>query len=121
MIPPIFQLAFASAEVKAAFGSNPLRVYPFGSAPQGVAKPYAVWRLYAGSPENYLGNLPDMDRYVLQVDVYDSTPPAVISAARKLRDALEPHAHILAYRAGDTDPETGDARYSFDIEFFTSR
>lgn len=123
MFPPIFSIAAANAAVKAALGDDPVRLFAFDEAPQETEKPYAVWQVYAGSPENYLGDTPDMDRTVLQVDVYGekSNPGSVLTAARALRDALEPHAHITAWRGTTTDKDTGNKRLSFDVEFFTAR
>jgi len=65
MFPPVFSTAVAASAVTALLGTNPTRLYLFGEAPQGVAKPYAVWQTVAGSPENYLGTLPDIDHWVV--------------------------------------------------------
>lgn len=121
MYPPIFAICFASNEVKQQLGSSPLRLYPFGEAPQGVAKPYAVWQGFSGFPLNVLKGAPKEDNFGCQVDVYAQTVTQVRNAAKALRDALEPHAYITAWRGESTDTETGDKRYSFDIEFITPR
>ena len=63
MYPPVFATAVASPAVTALLGTNPTRLYLFGEAPQNVIKPYAVWQTVAGSPENYLGTLPDIDHW----------------------------------------------------------
>lgn len=121
MYPPIFALAFASAAVKALLGTNPLRFYQFGDAPQGVTKPYAVWQTITGSPENYLGNAPDVDRYTVQVDVYASSADSARACAEALRDAVEPAAHIVGWRGERRDPTTKNFNYSFDVEFHVKR
>ena len=78
MYAPIFAVCSASAQVKALIGSNPVRLYLFGEAPQGVTYPYAVWQSVGGTPENFLAGRPDADSYTTQVDVY-----AVAHAGRR--------------------------------------
>ena len=121
MYPPIFSLVSADVTVKSLLGSNPVRVFPFGSAPDRVSLPYAVWQLVSGEPENYIGNTPDMDSFIVQVDVYADTPSQAREAAEALRDAIEPHAHIIAWRGESRDRDTKNFRYSFDVEFLTAR
>ena len=61
MNPPVFSLASASTPVKAIFGTSPIRIYPFGEAPQQVNVTYAVWQSIGIVPENYLSDNPDVD------------------------------------------------------------
>lgn len=121
MNPPFFTTVNVTA-VRAVFleGSE-LRVYPFGDSPQNGNKPYAVWQTISGSPENYLGGLPDMDNWVVQVDVYAEEVSDANDGAEVLRDALEPVAYITAWRGTSREPETRLYRYSFDVEFQTPR
>lgn len=121
MYPPIFQLITASTDAKKALGTSPTRLYPFGTAPENVTLPYAVWQTISGYPENYLGKTPDVDRWMIQVDVYAATATSARSTSKVLRDAIEPHAHITAWRGESRDPETGHYRYSFDVDFLTPR
>lgn len=121
MFPPIFQTCAADPAVQAVLGPDPVRLYPFGEAPAEVTQPYAVWQVIGGSPENYLGNRPDMDSYFLQVDVYATTDTSVYAAATALRDAIEPKAYITGWRGESRDPTTGSYRYSFDVDWLTSR
>jgi len=121
MFPPIFGVCAASNAVKALIGSSPVRLWPFAAAPQAPALPYVVWQLVGGSPENYLDRVPDADRYTLQVDVYATTVSAARNVAEALRDAIEPHAVITAWRGESRDPETKNYRYSFDIEWIVER
>lgn len=65
MYPPIFTLLSAAAGVTSIIGSSPCRAYPFGNAPDGVTKPYITWQNIGGSPENYLKDAPNIDRYSL--------------------------------------------------------
>lgn len=121
MYPPIFNLASKDAAVKAALGTSPTRLYLFGLAPENVAYPYAVWQVVGGSPENYLTNTPDIDNFVIQVDVYGVTAASVRAGALALRNALERHAHVTSWRGESRDAETRAYRSSFDMSFWTNR
>jgi len=121
MLPPIFSVCAAESPVKALLGTSPVRFWPFGEVPQGASMPYAVWQLIGGSPENYLGQVPNADRFSLQVDVYASTASAALNTATALRDAVEPHAYITAWRSGDKDPVTKASRISFDVDWIIQR
>jgi hypothetical protein len=123
-VTPIYQLAAASAAVRALLGTEP-RFTPFGAAPQkddplyGV--PYAVYQTIYGTPENYLGQRPDVDNWGVQVDVYAKTVPQANAAAIALREAFEGVAHVVAYNGDAKDPPTGLFRFSFTVEFWTPR
>ncbi len=121
MYPPIFQVCAADPAIRLLLGEDPTRLWPFGEAPQDVARPYAVWQQVTGSPENYLGSRPDIDSFTVQVDVYAVTADAARAIAMALRDAIEPHAHIMGWRGEGQDPETNNYRYSFDVDWFVQR
>ncbi|AHG63190.1 tail completion protein gp17 [Advenella mimigardefordensis] len=119
--PPVFVTAFASAEVKSRLGSSPCRVYMFGMAPQNVAKPYAVWQVVGGSPENRMDRVPDTDNFQIQIDVYGDSANDTRLSAESLRDAFEPVSHVVAWRGEDRDAETQLYRSSFDVSWFVKR
>lgn len=121
MIPPIFATAAASSAVTTLLGTAPVRFFLFGEATQATAKPYAVWQRVAGTPENYLGTLPDIDNYYTQVDVYATTAASARAVADALRDAFEPVAHIVSWGAESKDQTTGTYRSSFDVSWWTPR
>ncbi len=121
MFPPIFVIAAAAQPVKDAFGENPVRFFPFGEAPPGVGLPYAVWQTVYGGPDNVLSGTPDIDSFGVQVDVYGDTADSVRTAAKALRDALEPHAYITRWGGEGRDPETKNRRFSFDVELIEER
>lgn len=121
MTPNLFEIVSADDAVKAILGTNPVRVFPFGSAPDKVRLPYAVWQTIGGEPENYIGDLPDLDAFVLQLDVYGSSATQARAAAEKLRDAVEPHAHVISWRGESKESETNNFRYSFDVRFLKQR
>lgn len=125
MYPPLFVTLNASSAVKAIFGTSPLRVWPFGQALQkgatGYGKPYATFQTISGSPENYLNQVPDIDSFTEQVDVYADTPTAARAGAQAIRDAIEPVAYIVGWRGEYFEKETDLYRYSFDIDWLTPR
>jgi hypothetical protein len=121
MYPPIFQTCSADSVVNAVLGSNPVRLYPFGEAPQSVTKPYAVWQTISGGPENYIGDLPDIDSYSIQVDAYAPTAALARSVAKAIRDAVEPVAHVTLWGGESRDTETKNYRVNFTIDWWVPR
>lgn len=121
MFAPIFPVVAASSAVTAVLGTAPVRFWPFGEAPEGSVLPYSVWQTVNGTPENYLGNAPDLDSYTLQVDVYAATGSSARAAAKALRDAIEPHAHIVRWGGESREKETNLYRFSFDVDWLTPR
>jgi len=121
MNPPIFQVCAADTNVTALLGTAPTRLFPFGEAPQGVTLPYAVWQTITGLPDNYLGQAPDIDQFTIQVDVYADRGSSAREVAQALRNAIEPHAHIVGWNGESTDPDTGHKRYGFDVDWFVHR
>lgn len=121
MYPPAFALAFASSAVKAIFGTTPCRIYPFGEAPAGVAKPYAVWQSITISPENYLGTAPNIDAMSVQIDVYADTAASARSGAQSLRDVYQVAHYVTAMREFPKEAETNLYRYQLEVDFWTSR
>lgn len=123
MFPPVYTLAAASAPVTALLGALPAqtRLYPFGEAPQDVATPYAVWQIVAGAPENFLGTIPDADRYRVQIDVYGRSAAEVRSVAQALRDTYQTKAHVVRWAGETVDQQTARYRFSFDVDFINLR
>lgn len=127
MYPPIFPVVAASSAVKALIGNNPVRFYQFGmNDTQPAVYPYAVWQRVGGSPENYVDQIPDIDSFNVQVDVYVS--PSEIKGGEKcrqiaaaLRDAIEPAAHITAWLGESRDPDTKAFRFTFLTDWWTNR
>ena len=125
MYPPIFA-AVDVAPVRALLktGNGPLRFYLFGEAPQGVAYPYAVWRIITGTPENYLGDRTDADSTITQVDVYASPsqgPTVARGVAEAIRSAVESVAHVTSLRGESRDPETQSWTSGFDVTWIVDR
>jgi hypothetical protein len=121
MYPPVFVIAAADPAVTALLGQTPTRLYPFDEAPQGVQKPYAVWQLVGGVPENYLDKVPDADNYSVQIDVYADTAATARAVTRALRDAYEPRGYITNWNGEGRDTDTSNYRISFDVDFIVIR
>ncbi|HEY0290690.1 MAG TPA: DUF3168 domain-containing protein [Pseudomonas sp.] len=129
-IAPIFAVCAADTSVRAALwwelaplsvGGPHLKLYPFGEAPESVTKPYAVWQLVTGSPENYLSGRPDMDGYTLQVDVYAKTGAIAREVATAISHAIEFSAYVTRWGGETRDVETKLYRSSFDIDWLVPR
>lgn len=121
MFPPLFATLNASNQVKALLGSNPLRVFPAGEAPQDVTLPYGVFQTVFCIPELYLGKVSDMDVYSVQVDVYATTLTSARNCASAIRTALDAVAYVTSLSEPAKDPTTNHYRYSLDVDFHTPR
>lgn len=106
-----------SPEVTALLGANPVRLYPFGQAEQNELKPYAVWQVIGGSPENYLAGRSDAGAFTLQVDVYADSGSTASPVGDAIRHAIELDAYTTNYNGDDRDKETGNSRHSFDRDW----
>jgi len=120
MYAPFFETVRDIAAVKIIFGNSP-RIAPHGVADQNTETPYAVFQMVNGAPENFLKARPDADSYTLQIDVYAKTPQRAADGAQAIRDAIEPHAYVVAWRGQFKDPDTSLFRYSFDIDWIVQR
>ncbi|MCK2124402.1 DUF3168 domain-containing protein [Pseudomonas sp. PNPG3] len=121
MKPPIYEVCAADPAVVALLGPDIIRLYSFGEAPEKVAKPYAVWQLVNGSPENYLAGRPDVDGVTLQVDVYAATGDSARKVRDAVRDAIELDAYVTRWGVEGRDPETKNYRASFDVDWMVHR
>ena len=121
MSAPINAVCALDSGVSDLLGENPQRLYPFGLVPQDVKKPYAVWQIIGGNPENYLAGRTDIDGYRLQVDVYASSGSDARAVAKALRYAIELNANITRWGGESRDPATKNFRYSFDVSWLVPR
>lgn len=120
MIPPIYDIARNDTGVTALLGID-TRIYPWGEAPQGVEKPYAVWFTTSGTPENTLSCPPDMDLVGVQIDVYSDVAAQTVLAANALRTAIESQAILTAFRNWPREEDTRLYRFQLDVDFFVER
>ncbi len=121
MFAPIFSICSKDSEVLSYLGDSPVRLFAFGDAPQNTQTPYAVWQTVSGLPSTFINEVPDIDSYVVQVDVYSDSMSEARDTAKAIRNAVEPHANITAWRGEFTDTTTLLRRYSFDITWFVNR
>ncbi|WP_460640109.1 DUF3168 domain-containing protein [Larkinella harenae] len=121
MIPKLFPVLLASPPVTALLGLNPLRVFPWGEAPQNVAYPYATYGVFNGVPENYMDQVPDLDRLGTQVDVWAKTSESCQQSAVAIRNALEPIGHMTSISNMERDPQTKSYRLRLEFDFYTTR
>lgn len=127
MFPPIFPTIAASSAVKAIIGGPPnaTRFYQFGMAQDNVQYPYAVWRRVFGAPENYLGDVPGIDQFTIQVDCYAKGDSAGANTVRNLaaaiRDAIEPVSYITNWLGESIDPETKSHTFTFQCDWYVNR
>jgi Protein of unknown function (DUF3168) len=120
---PIFPTLNAAPAVVALLktGSGQLRVYPAGEAPQQVQTPYLTYQQISGLPENYLGQVPDLDQFGNQVDVWGRTLAEVLAVVAAVRDAIEPIAYITAWLGTSREVDTRLYRMSFEVDWYTDR
>jgi hypothetical protein len=121
MMPPVFELLNASSAVQALLGSSPLRVFPFGEAPEKTPYPYVTYQIIIGEPQNHLNQLPKNDKLGTQIDIWGDTADSALDVASVVRDALEPHAHMIGTGSTTRDPDTKSYRVRLDFDFFKER
>lgn len=123
MSAPLYSVCAADPAVRALIpdGDTDIRLYPFGTAPQGVIKPYAVWQVIGGSPESFLAGRPNVDTYALQVDVYGDTGRDVQAVGSAIRYAIELTATVTGFGPESRDTETKNYRHSFDVDWLVRR
>ena len=118
MFPPIFETLSANTSVTGIFGVEPVRIFPFGEADQKTKRPYAAWQIVSGSPENYLADDADIDRFTLQIDVYARDAQTARDSAKVIRNAVRNLAYATSFNGEFRDTVTRDYRYSFNIDWF---
>lgn len=112
----LFQILNALPAVQSVLG-NPLRLYPFGRAPQGVQKPYAVYTVFNAAPENYVSDVPDIARKGVQVDIVAEKAAQVSAIFTAIKDGIQTHGHITSYATTTRDADTDfyGARLEIDL------
>ena len=123
MTPPIFVLCSADTTLQGLLtsGAGHFKLYPFGEAPELTDDPYVVWQVIDGSPENYISNVPDIDAYTIQVDVYADEASESRAIAAAIQNVIESVAHVTRYNGEWRDPDTRAYRCSFSVDWFVDR
>ena len=120
-LPPVFSLLQASGSVTNIIGASPTRAYLFGTAPQNTPEPYLTWQLPVSVPENHLDRLPVVDNDRVQIDLWAQDPNDCINLAGAVRDALEPHAHMITKLNMGMDADSNLHRWVLEFTFWTPR
>lgn len=121
MNPPVFQVVASNPAVQALLGIDPTRLWPFGEGDPNPELPYAVWQTVYGSPQNYLAQVPDVDTWGTQIDVFAAEGTEARDAARAIRDVVELSAYVVAYNGESRDAVTRNYRYSFTVDWIVNR
>ena len=121
MYPPVFDVLKNDSAVVALLGSNPLRVFVPGEAEQETLRPYLVWQVISGQPQNFLNSRPDMDVHTVQIDVYGVTLTQSRLVAKAVRDAIEDDAYITGWLGESREVDTRLCRVSLQLDWFTTR
>jgi hypothetical protein len=121
MLPDLFTLLKANTPVKNLLGTTQLRVFPAGRAPEESIRPYAVYSVVNGTPENYLSGTPSIDNIGTQISVYAETFDSLINCFNAIRNALEPHAHMTNYATPDQDADTNLFSCRMEFDFWDKR
>lgn len=119
MFPPIYRLVAADAACLAVLGTPP-RCY-FGRATENAARPYVVWHMAGGTPENVMDGTPPHDHVAGQVDFVADDQESLIATITAVRTAIERVGYVTSYNPGGVNDQTGRLEYSFDAEFHVPR
>ena len=125
-LPTPFPFLFADPNCRAILGSSPMRVFPHGSAPQGVAYPYVTYSAASIVPINSLdmGGAP-ADTTLVQVSIWSQNngtgQTSLMTTYRAVRATLEAGHDIEAVRDMGKDAETGSYRIDLDVRMFVHR
>lgn len=84
----------ASTGIKAVLGDPP-RIYP-GVAPQGTARPYAVYNLISETPIYHLGGESAATNRLVQIDVYAQTALSARTVEKAIRALLSGQAFTVS-------------------------
>lgn len=99
----LFQLIKNSPECTAILGSNPVRFFEFGTAPQLEQLPYATFQLIAGTPYNALSGPAAADQITYQIDAWAKSTSELKTLANAIRNAIEQRGYIVFFSSGKDD------------------
>ena len=121
MKPPVFATLKASAAVKAIVGTNPPRIFRHGDAPQDTAKPYVTWEIEDIDPANNLSAVPVIDRVTVTLHCWHPTDAGIVLLVQTVRDAIEPHAHMVGAPVDEREPQTRLFHMATVFDWFVNR
>ena len=118
MLPPIYAVLSQDANVANIVGN---RIYPHGEAIQDTEKPYIVWQLITGTPQNTLSDRTDIDAMRIQIDCYHQSPVGIEALADVVREAIESYANITSIPLNLREPDTKLYRIALDLDWWYTR
>lgn len=111
----LFALVKASPDCTAILGTDIVRFFEFGQAPQLQHRPYATFQFITGTPYNLLDGPPSADHITVQIDVWADDSATCKAAAKAIRKALETRCYITSWLGTGKE---GDAfRTTFTVQF----
>lgn len=115
----LFALVKASSQCTALLGSNPVRFFEFGQAPQLEQAPYATYQLVTGTPYNVLTGPAPADHITAQIDVWADSSAECKAVANAIRKAAESDCYVTSWLGTSKD---GDIfRNTFTVQFIELR
>lgn len=93
----LFPLVKAGTDL---LGTNPVRFFEFGTAPQLEKLPYATWQILSGEPVNFMSGPPTDEIVEAQIDLWAATAAECRTVSRAVRRALDPFITITHYLNG---------------------
>lgn len=128
MLPPVWNVLRASPDVVDLVGH---RIWRAGTAPQDEVRSsierglaYITWFVVDAPPENTLSETPKIDRNVIQVDLWcggRDGEELVETLATRVRDAIEPHAHMTGRPVDERESATRLWRMALQFDWFVHR
>lgn len=102
-------------------GTDPVRIYRHGSAPQGTAAPYITWFSVAGQPYDQISGSPCGDFDAVQIDSWAVDDAQVEVLAGAVRDALDAAGIANRLVIDQREPATKLYRIGIEADFISSR
>lgn len=119
--PPLFAVCSAAAGLTALIGTGPVRCYLFDEAePPPPAKPYIVWQVIGGAPENQLSGAPTEGVYTTQVDIYGATADSARAVAAAFQAAIVGAAYVTGYGGEYREPDTRLYRLTYTVDWIVA-
>jgi hypothetical protein len=127
MIVPVFSILSTAAPVTAIVGTNAIWKNTLPQA-HAAKRAYITWATVGGSPENYLDGVPGMDSGRVQIDCWVGEEVSGGTGAKvcqdlmiAVRNAIEPHAHMIGTPIDDYEKDTKLYRYMLEFQFWELR
>ncbi len=121
MLSPVFR-TIATQAVQALVAT---RIYGFGSAPQGVQRPYITWLTVSDAPYEQLSGPPVGDNDTVQIDCYagpaDDQEVICVDLAKAVRDALDAAGISNRVVVNHRETDTKLFRIGLQADFIQSR